>query len=248
MPFWHHIQTRTHDFFCDPLADFLRQICGLVHDGEGSGEGQNGAMIFDSDFLVFVTTFTLMAAAPGPGMVALVAGVLAFGVRTYIWFGAGMVVGDLVWLTLSFGGVALIAAQFPIIFDVIKWGGIVYLLFMALKIWRTPAKAPSSELHTAPGHKAGYLLAGLSMTMGNPKVALFYLALLPTIISPEGLTLQRILAVSLAIVMLLSCIIAMYMLAAGAIRRLISQPEAMQRINRLTALVLAGAALWIALR
>ncbi|MCP4378197.1 MAG: LysE family transporter, partial [bacterium] len=94
-------------------------------------------MIFEWDFLVFVAALSVAAFSPGPGLAAIVATVLAGGARRAVWFCVGVVFGDLTWLLLSLSGLALIAQQIPVIFVAIKWAGVTYLVYLAVKIWRT---------------------------------------------------------------------------------------------------------------
>ena len=83
------------------------------------------------DFLVFLGALSLAAFSPGPGLAAIVATVLARGARSTAWFCAGVILGDIVWLSLSLGGLAILAQQIPAIFIIIKWAGVVYLLWLA---------------------------------------------------------------------------------------------------------------------
>ena len=61
-------------------------------------------MEFGWDFLVFAGALSVAAFSPGPGLAAIVATVLAKGARSTIWFCVGVILGDLVWLSLSLGG------------------------------------------------------------------------------------------------------------------------------------------------
>lgn len=69
--------------------------------------------MFDWNFIVFVGALSIAAFSPGPGLAVLIATVLANGARKSVWFYVGIILGDLVWLTLSLSGLALIAQQVP---------------------------------------------------------------------------------------------------------------------------------------
>ena len=56
-------------------------------------------------------------------------------------FTVGVALGDIVWLSLAVAGLAVLAQTFHWLFLVVKWAGVAYLLFLAWKMWRTPAKA-----------------------------------------------------------------------------------------------------------
>ena len=171
-------------------------------------------MNLDWNFLVFVGALSIAAFSPGPGLAALVATVLANGARKASWFCAGIVLGDLAWLTLSLSGLALIAQQIPIVFLAIRWIGVLYLLYLAVKIWRASPETTQFVARAKERRVLTRLFAGFSITMGNPKAMLFYLALLPSIVEPDNLTFPLVAALALAVVGILSLVLLVYALAA----------------------------------
>lgn len=204
--------------------------------------------MLDSSFLVFVGAFGIAAIAPGPGLAALVATVLAQGIRKTIWFCIGIICGDLVWLGLSLSGLALIAQQIPVVFVVIKWAGVAYLAYLAVKFWRAPAEADGIARAGKERGRMARVLAGFSITMGNPKAMLFYIALLPSIVTPENLSLPFVVALGLAVVGVLSTVFLIYGIAAEKARAAMSSAQSVRSFNRVTGTVLGGAAVWIAAR
>ncbi len=205
-------------------------------------------MFFEWDFLVFVAALSVAAFSPGPGLAAIVATVLAGGARRAVWFCVGVVFGDLTWLLLSLSGLALIAQQIPVIFVAIKWAGVTYLVYLAVKIWRTSPVAPEGIMHSRPKSVSARVLAGYSITMGNPKAMLFYLALLPSLMSPERISIAMALSLCLAVIAVLATVFAVYILAAEKARRAMTSNQSVQKFNRITATALGGAAVWIATR
>lgn len=204
--------------------------------------------MLDWNFVVFVGALGVAAISPGPGLAALVATVLANGARKSLWFCVGIIVGDLVWLALSLSGLALIAQQIPIVFDVIKWAGVAYLIYLAARLWRTPADATElSELSKERGMVAR-ALSGFSITMGNPKAMLFYLALLPSIVMPESLNLAVVFALAVAVIVVLASVFAVYIYAAQKARAAMTSAEGARTFNRISGTALGGAAAWIASR
>ena len=205
-------------------------------------------MDLDWNFLVFVGALSIAAFSPGPGIAALVATVLANGAKKAIWFCFGIVLGDLTWLALSLSGLALIAQQVPIVFVAIKWAGVIYLIYLAVKIWRSTPEATNLD---AVNKKRGALartLSGYSITMGNPKAMLFYLALLPSIVSPDSLSFPNVAALGVAVICVLTLVLAVYAFAADKARTLMTSTQSVQTFNRITASALGGAATWIAFR
>ena len=72
------------------------------------------------DYLPYAIALAIAAAIPGPGIAAAVGKALGSGLRPAVWFGTGLVLGDLTYLTLAVLGMAAVAAAFSGIFVVVK--------------------------------------------------------------------------------------------------------------------------------
>ena len=198
--------------------------------------------------LVFATALFIAAASPGPGIAAIVARVLGRGTQGALAFSAGVAIGDVVWLTFAIVGLAALAQAFHGVFLVIKYAGAAYLLYLGYKLWTAPVAATEVQPDMAGEHPVKLFLAGLAVTMGNPKVMIFYLALLPTLIDLARITVvgyAELVAVTLAV---LGVVFAGYIGLAARARRLFTSPRAIRWINRTTGTVMAGAAAAIAVR
>jgi threonine/homoserine/homoserine lactone efflux protein len=194
--------------------------------------------------VVFGTALLVAAASPGPGIAALVARVLGRGPRGAVAFA----VGDVVWLACAVVGLAALAEAFHGLFLAIKYGGVTYLAYLAYRIWTAPVEARALAAETAREHPFRLFLAGLALTLGNPKVMVFYLALLPTILDLSRVTLwgfAELVGVTLSV---LGLVFAAYALAAARARRLFTSPRALRALNRATGAAMAGAAVAIAAR
>jgi threonine/homoserine/homoserine lactone efflux protein len=197
---------------------------------------------------VFGTALLVAAASPGPGIAALVARVLGRGPRGAVAFSAGLAVGDVVWLACAVVGLAALAEAFHGLFLAIKYGGVAYLAYLAYRIWTAPVEARALAAETAREHPVRLFLAGLALTLGNPKVMVFYLALLPTILDLSRVTVwgfAELVGVTLSV---LGLVFAAYALAAARARRLFTSPKALRALNRATGATMAGAAVAIATR
>ena len=138
-------------------------------------------------FLAYSAALGLAVAVPGPGIVAMVARGLGSGFRATLPFMIGIALGDLVYLTAAVLGLAYIANTFGVVFMAIKYAGAAYLFYLAYKFWTAGVGIEKVEARKAVGGLASFL-SGLSVTMGNPKVMVFYLALLPAIIDLSTVT------------------------------------------------------------
>jgi threonine/homoserine/homoserine lactone efflux protein len=203
-----------------------------------------------SGLLVFAAAYALAVASPGPGVAAAVARGLGRGRQGAVPFIAGYVVGDLVWFTVATAGLSFVAELLGPLFAVIRYAGAAYLLFLAWKLWTTPVTPSDAAALAERPPEGGWslFLGSLSLTLGNPKPILFFMALLPSIVDLHALTLLGFVEVAALMVVLLSAIIGSYVLLAASARRFFTSARAMRRLNRVTGTVMAGAAVAVATR
>ncbi len=199
-----------------------------------------------SSLLIFAGALFVAAASPGPGIAAIVARVLGRGMHGAIAFTAGVALGDVVWLTVAILGLAVVAQTFHVAFLAIKYAGAAYLLYLAWKFWTAQVAAHEVEPDTARISRVRLFLAGLAVTLGNPKVMVFYLALLPNIVDLNTVTVLGWLELSLATLAILAVVFGSYVLLAARTRRLFTSERAMRRVNRGSGVLMASAAVAIA--
>jgi threonine/homoserine/homoserine lactone efflux protein len=199
-----------------------------------------------SALLVFAAALVVVAGSPGPSVAALVARVLTNGFRDVFPFLAAMWVGEALWLTVAVAGLAMVAHTFALLFLALKYLGIAYLLFLAWQMWSAPTDLPGrGELPT--GQRPWRMFAaGLMVTLGNPKIMVFYLALLPTIVDLEGVGLVGWAELTATMLVVLAAIDLGWALLATRARRLLTSRRAVRVANRASATAMAGAAAAIA--
>lgn len=191
-------------------------------------------------FLSFAMVLLVAVISPGPAVAAILARVMARGTHGIAAFCAGLVLGDLIWLCCAMFGLAALAALFQPVFLIVKYCGAAYLLYLAWKLW-TGASAPVAA-EPVRGQGRQLFGAALLLSMGNPKVMLFYLALLPTLIDLTQLTLTDMAELATIVALVVSVVLTGYVLLAAQARRLFTSPRAVQTINRTAGVAMAGAA------
>lgn len=200
-----------------------------------------------SALLVFMGALFVAAASPGPAVAAIVARVLARGPSGAVAFCAGLAIGDIVWLVCAVLGLAVMAQTFQGLFVVIKYCGAAYLLFLAWKLWTAPVGDTRPEAALDAG-SVRLFLAGLAVTLGNPKVMIFYLALVPNIVDLAHLSALGLAELSMVVLVVLTIVFGAYILLAVRARRMLSSPRLVRAVNRGTGAVIASAAVAIATR
>ncbi|CAB3664920.1 Homoserine/homoserine lactone efflux protein [Paraburkholderia sediminicola] len=200
-----------------------------------------------SALLVFALALIIAAGTPGPSVAALVARVLTNGFRDVLPFLAAMWLGEALWLTCAVAGLAVIARSFGMVFIALKFVGVAYLLFLAWKMWRAPADVQGSDLPSGQSPWRMFI-AGMLVTLGNPKIMMFYLALLPTIIDLSRIGTVAWFELTLTMLIVLMAVDFGWALLATRARKLLSTRRAVKFTNRASATVMAGVAAAIATR
>lgn len=197
----------------------------------------------------FCLVYALAVATPGPGIAAIVARCVTGGIRGAPAFILGFMIGDIVWLVIAAMGLATLARNAHVVFAVIKYLGAAYLLYIAYRLWSAPLAAVDADGHEGRG--AGNLqtfFGGLSLTLGNPKVMIFFLAILPTFVNLETLTIAGILEIVGVILLVQPIVLGSYAVAASRAQHFFRNPRALRVLNRGSGTIMAGAAVTIACR
>ncbi|WP_394888928.1 LysE family translocator [Mesorhizobium sp. AaZ16] len=199
-------------------------------------------------FLAYSAALAIAAAIPGPGVTALVARALGSGFRSALAMSFGLVVGDLTYLTAVVLGLALVAQTFGAVFLVIKWLGVAYLSWLAWSFWKSGITPETVEARKGKGGLFASFLAGLTVTLGNPKTMIFYLALTPTLVDLRTITFADYAILAGLTVVVLLVVLVPYLALAAKARWFLKTPRALKALNRTAAAFMAGAALAIASR
>ena len=198
--------------------------------------------------LIFAAVYVLAVASPGPGVAAIVARSLARGMNGSVAFIGGFLVGDLIWFVFAATGLAAIAQTAHVLFVAIKYAGAAYLLYLAYRLWTTPPQPAQAQELDGGGKPSQLFLGSLTLTLANPKTMIFFLALLPTVVKLETLTLAGFVEIALVICIVLPLVLGAYALAATRARRLFTSARAVRNLNRGTGIAMAGAAVAVATR
>jgi threonine/homoserine/homoserine lactone efflux protein len=197
-------------------------------------------------FVLFAAVYFATVATPGPGLAALVARVIAYGLVGVAPFNLGYVVGDMIWLLVAGTGLAALANAFSGAFTAIKYAGAAYLLYLA---WRT-ATGPATRGEAPPPASRGFraFFGSLSLTLGNPKVMVFFLSIMPLGVDVKSLTPARLAELMAICVPVIAATLTAYALAANRARALFRSVRALRIAHRAAGGVMAGVAVALATR
>jgi threonine/homoserine/homoserine lactone efflux protein len=181
----------------------------------------------------------LLAITPGPGVFATVSKALSSGFRHAVPVVIGIVIGDLIFLLLAIYGLSVIAETFGSLFTIIKYLGGGYLIWLGIKLWRSnPVKPDITESKSQSGKYS--FLGGLSITLGNPKVILFYLGFLPTFVDLNMLSSIDVAVVASVVSLVLGSVMLFYAFTASRARQLFKSESAQNKMNKTAGSVMIG--------
>lgn len=147
-------------------------------------------MAIDSQLVAFIGVAAVLTVIPGADTVLVVRNSAAAGASAGIRTTAGICSGLFVHATLSALGLSLLLVQSAAAFAALKLAGAVYLVWLGLLSLRAAASPPDASRSAAPPGGRPFV-QGLLSNVLNPKVAAFYLALLPQFIRPDDPVLAR---------------------------------------------------------
>ncbi len=199
-----------------------------------------------SGLLLFAGVYFVAVATPGPGIALVIARALGRGLNGLGWFIAGFVVGDLVLMTLAVLGLAFVAHTFATVFQIVRYAGAAYLLWLAWRIWHAPVQRTEIAPEEVSERPLGAFLSSPSLTLGNPKPIIFFLSIMPLVVDMTALTEVSYAELVAIVILVLPPVLGATALIADRARRLFRSEKALRRINKCTATVMAGAAMTIA--
>ena len=198
--------------------------------------------------LGFALTALIIEITPGPNMTYLAALSLSSGRRVGFAAVAGIAIGLMTYGIVAALGLAAVIDRSPLLYGILRWGGVAYLLWLAWEAW-------SSERETSPDATDGTddepwiaFRRGLITNLLNPKAAVFYVAVLPEFIRPGADTvMSQTLALSAVYVTIATVIHAGIVALAGSMQSVVAASNRRRFVRRLLALALVGIAIWFAL-
>ena len=193
--------------------------------------------------LTYSAALGIAAAIPGPGMAALVARSVSGGTSPGFCMLAGLILGDLSYLSFAVFGLAMLAEHFNALFQLVRWGAAAYLCYLAWQFWFANHQAIEVGKPAQRKELLSAAISGVTITLGNPKTIAFYLALLPLVINLEAISIQTwaLMLVPLTVLVLLA-VGSMFILTAVRIRHLLSSQRAQWRLFRGAAIIMVAAA------
>ena len=201
-------------------------------------EGCEIQMISLSILISFLGASIILCIMPGPDNLFVLAQSLTQSWKAGIYISLGLCTGLLVHISAAVLGISAIIYQSTLIFTIVKFAGAGYLIYLAWQSFLAKSEPFSISKHSKMAYWTLYK-RGILMNVLNPKVSLFFLALLPQFVNPKAghVSLQMF---TLGIVFLVAAFIlfCLFSIFASTLRKwLIGKPAVAKRLNKIQGVI-----------
>ncbi|KRE34523.1 threonine transporter RhtB [Mycobacterium sp. Soil538] len=201
-----------------------------------------------SMWLAFFGAAILIAVSPGAGAIQSMATGLTHGVRRGYWSIIGLEIGLMLQLTLVAVGLGAAVANSILAFTIIKWVGVAYLAYLAIRQWRTAAVDLRTQVdRVVAGGRASLVARGFLVNATNPKGLLFFLAVMPQFVVPTAPLLPQYLAIGVTMVAVDLVVMGLYTGLAVRLLTWLRTPRQQTLLNRVFSGLFATAAVVLSL-
>lgn len=201
--------------------------------------------MFTAEFLI---TSLIVVLIPGTGVVFTVSTGLAQGRRASLFASLGCTLGIVPHLLATVLGLAAVMHTSALAFQLLKYAGVAYLLYLAVATWRDRSAFTVQAVHAKPG-AVSLVVKAFLLNILNPKLTIFFLAFLPQFVQPGASSpLLQLLGLSGVFMAMTFGVFVLYGLLAHAFRKsVIESPRVQSWLRRSFAAAFAGLGTQLAL-
>ncbi|MCQ4211461.1 LysE family translocator [Streptomyces longispororuber] len=183
----------------------------------------------------------VLTMVPGPDMAVVTKRALASGRRDGLRTVGGITTGLLVWGVLTVAGLAAVLAASATAYTIVKLAGALYLAYLGVQaLLQSRRGATSHPAPDAPSPSGNPWRTGLVSNVFNPKIAVFYTGLLPTL-APSGVSPHLGMSVLVLVHATLTLVwLGAYVLVLSKARTVFEKPAVRRAMDRATGVVLIG--------
>ncbi|MBE8592387.1 LysE family transporter [Pseudomonas sp. MAFF 301449] len=198
-------------------------------------------------WLAFFLASWIISLSPGAGAIASMSSGLQYGFVRGYWNAIGLQLGLAMQIAVVAGGLGAILAASSTAFYAIKWFGVAYLVYLAVKQWRALPMDMTDDAAPRPiGKPMAMMFRGFLVNASNPKALVFMLAVLPQFVNPQAPLLIQYLILGATMISVDMIVMAGYTGLASKVLRLLRTPAQQKRVNRTFAGLFVGAAGFLA--
>lgn len=196
------------------------------------------------DLPPFLLASLLIELTPGPNMAYLALISATLGRRYGFVTTAGVALGLMIIGILAAIGVTKAISLSPLLFQTLRWAGVVYMLYLAWTGWQSstensPSKQPTTQELTR------YFRHGLVINLLNPKAGLFFVAILPTFLSQQAQSWEAP-TLTVIYVLIATLVHLVLVIFCAQLNPILKDPSRSRIFRRSLSLGLVGVAVWMA--
>lgn len=194
-------------------------------------------------FTAFVLITFILVLTPGPIVTLVLATGASQGTRAALVTVAGTTLGNAILIAGIAFGLNVVVKHAAIVFEVLRWGGAAYLVWLGIQAWRHAGETSTAQ----PLGKGVNFTRGVLVALSNPKTIAFFTAFLPQFVDPALPIEPQLLAMCLMSVLLAGVTDCCWGIAAGLGRAWFMAPSRVALLGRLSGTALIGGGLWLSL-
>ena len=207
-------------------------------------------MFFDFTLLIFfIPVFFIISITPGLCMTLALTMGMIIGLRQTMKMMVGELTGVLIIASTAVVGGGTIISKYPFAFEIFKYAGGLYLVFVGIQMCRNLGKMSLNIDGTHSYSQNGYGLAlqGFITAIANPKGWAFFMAMVPQFMNYEIPLIPQMTAMIIIIVVIEFISLMIYASSGNALNKLLSKTSNVQTINRIAGLLMMSVGVWLAL-
>lgn len=200
-------------------------------------------------WLAFIGASIAISVSPGAGAIQSMSTGLTIGLPRGWWSVAGLQLGLMLQLALVAVGLGAAVAESAVAFTVIKWIGVAYLIYLAVRQWRTTTPDLAEQMGSGgeDDGRSALLVRGFLVNVTNPKGLVFLLAVLPQFVVPTDPLLPQYLAIAATMLVIDIAVMGAYTGLAARVLRWLRTPRQQTIVNRTMSGLFATAAVVLSL-
>jgi threonine/homoserine/homoserine lactone efflux protein len=195
----------------------------------------------------FILAVFLLELTPGPNMAYLATLALARGRAAGLYATLGVALGLSVHAVVTVFGAGTLIQHYPWLYEVLRWTGVAYLLFLAWEGWWSE-KENSPDRADLFATAGPLFLRGFLSNVFNPKSILFFVSVVPTFVRSgpgELATVLQMIIFGVLYVAIATAIHATIVMLAGELRPWLVEGPRQRLVRRILSVALAFVAVWL---
>jgi threonine/homoserine/homoserine lactone efflux protein len=194
-------------------------------------------------FAAFLVITMILVITPGPIVTLVIATGASHGIRAALVTVAGTTLGNAILIAAIAFGLSWILKFSAELFEVLRWAGAAYLIWLGVQAWRNAGAATA----LAPPRRRVHFSRGMVVALTNPKTIAFFTAFLPQFLDPSLPAEWQLFVMCTVSVLLAGLTDAGWGVAAGLGRSWFLKSARAQALGRISGLALIGGGIWLSL-